>query len=38
MKNLNNMGFDPKIYNDILEKFEKIKSDAGIVPDEESQK
>ena len=25
MKNLNNMGFDPKIYNDILEKFEKIK-------------
>lgn len=38
MKNLNNMGFDPKIYNDILEKFEKIKSDAGIEPDEESQK
>ena len=38
MKNLNNMGFDPKIYNDILEKFEKIKFDAGIEPDEESQK
>ena len=38
MKNLNNIGFDPKIYNDILEKFEKIKFDAGIEPDEESQK
>ena len=38
MKNLNNMWFDPKIYNDILEKFEKIKFDAGIEPDEESQK
>lgn len=38
MKNLNNMGFDPKIYNDILEKFEKIKFDSGIEPDEESQK
>jgi hypothetical protein len=32
------MGFDPKIYDEILKHFEKIKSDTGIEPDDDYQR
>jgi dUTP pyrophosphatase len=38
MDNLNGSGFDPKAYDEILKQFEKIKSEAGIEPDEDYQK
>ncbi len=38
MDNLNGNGFDPKVYDEILKQFEKIKSEAGIEPDDDYQK
>ena len=38
MENLSEMGFDPKIYDEILKHFEKIKSDTGIEPDDDYQR
>jgi dUTP pyrophosphatase len=38
MDNLNGDGFDPNAYDEILKQFEKIKSEAGIEPDEDYQK
>jgi len=38
MDNMNELGYDPKIYEEILKQFEKIKLEAGIEPDEEYQK
>lgn len=38
MDNLNDSGFNPKMYDEILKQFEKIKSDSGIDPDDEYQK
>ena len=38
MDNLNGAGFDPNAYDEILKQFEKIKSEAGIEPDEDYQK
>ena len=35
---MNELGYDPKIYEEILKQFEKIKLEAGIEPDEEYQK
>ena len=35
MENSNQMGFDPKMYEEILKQFEKIKTEAGIEPDED---
>jgi dUTP pyrophosphatase len=32
------LGYDPKIYEEILKQFEKIKLEAGIEPDDENQK
>ena len=38
MDNMNQLGYDPKIYEEILKQFEKIKLEAGIEPDDEYQK
>jgi len=38
MDNMNQLGYDPKIYEEILKQFEKIKLEAGIEPDDEHQK
>jgi dUTP pyrophosphatase len=38
MDNMNQLGYDPKIYEEILKQFEKLKLDAGIEPDENYQK
>jgi dUTP pyrophosphatase len=38
MENYDGLGFDPKTYEEILKQFEKIKSDAGVEPDEDYQK
>ena len=38
MENLNDLGFDPKSYEEVLKQFEKIKSEAGIEPDEDYQR
>ena len=38
MDNMNQLGYDPKIYEEILRQFEKIKLEAGIEPDDEYQK
>ena len=38
MNNMNQLGYDPKIYEEILKQFEKIKLEAGIEPDDEYQK
>lgn len=38
MTNYDGLGFDPKAYEEILKQFEKIKSDAGVEPDEDYQK
>lgn len=38
MENYDGLGFDPKAYEEILKQFEKIKSDAGVEPDEDYQK
>jgi dUTP pyrophosphatase len=38
MENLNNLGFDPESYEEVLKQFEKIKSEAGIEPDEDYQR
>ena len=35
MENLNQAGFDPKMYDEILKQFEKIKTEAGVDSDEE---
>ena len=35
---MNQLGYDPKIYEEILKQFEKIKLEAGIEPDDEYQK
>ena len=35
---MNQLGYDPKIYEEILKQFEKIKLEAGIEPDDENQK
>ena len=35
---MNQLGYDPKIYEEILKQFEKIKLEAGIEPDDEHQK
>ena len=34
MENSNQMGLDPNMYEEILKQFEKIKTEAGIEPDE----
>jgi dUTP pyrophosphatase len=34
MENSNQMGLDPNMYEQILKQFEKIKTEAGIEPDE----
>ena len=34
MENLNQMGLDPKMYEEILKEFEKIKTESGIEPEE----
>ena len=34
MENSNQMGIDPNMYEEILKQFEKIKTEAGIEPDE----
>jgi len=38
MDNMNQLGYDPKIYEEILKQFDKIKLEAGIEPDDEYQK
>ena len=38
MDNMNQLGYDPKIYEEILKQFEKIKLEAGIEPDDNYQK
>ena len=38
MDNMNQLGYDPKIYEEILKQFEKIKLESGIEPDDEYQK
>jgi dUTP pyrophosphatase len=38
MDNTNQLGYDPKIYEEILKQFEKIKLESGIEPDDEYQK
>jgi len=38
MSNINEMGYDPKLYDEIVKQFEKLKLDAGIEPDENYQK
>jgi len=38
MDNSSNAGFDPKMYDEILKQFEKIKLEAGIEPDVDYQK
>ena len=38
MCNINEMGYDPKLYDEIVKQFEKLKFDAGIEPDENYQK
>jgi len=38
MENYDGLGFDPKTYEEILKQFDKIKSEAGIEPDEDYQK
>ena len=38
MDNMNQLGYDPKIYEEILNQFEKIKLESGIEPDDEYQK
>jgi dUTP pyrophosphatase len=38
MGNINEMGYDPKLYDEIVKQFEKLKFDAGIEPDENYQK
>jgi len=38
MDNMAQLGYDPKIYEEILKQFEKIKLEAGIEPDDEHQK
>jgi dUTP pyrophosphatase len=38
MDNMNQLGYDPKIYEEILKQFDKIKIEAGIEPDDEYQK
>ena len=38
MDNMNQLGYDPKIYEEILRQFEKIKLESGIEPDDEYQK
>jgi len=38
MENLNKMGLNSEMYDEILKQFEKIKSEAGIEPDDEYQK
>ena len=38
MDNMNQLGYDPKIYEEILKQFEKIKVDAGFEPEDEYQK
>ena len=35
---MNQLGYDPKIYEEILKQFEKIKLESGIEPDDEYQK
>ena len=35
---MNQLGYDPKIYEEILKQFEKIKLESGIEPDDENQK
>ena len=35
---MNQLGYDPKIYEEILKQFEKIKTEADVEPDEEYQK
>ena len=38
MENSNQMGFDPKMYEEILKEFEKIKTESGIEPEENYSK
>ena len=38
MGNINEMGYDTKLYDEIVKQFEKLKFDAGIEPDENYQK
>ena len=38
MGNINEMGYDPKLYDEIVKQFEKLKFDACIEPDENYQK
>ena len=38
MGNINEMGYYPKLYDEIVKQFEKLKFDAGIEPDENYQK
>jgi dUTP pyrophosphatase len=38
MDNMSQLGYDPKIYEEILKQFEKIKTEADVEPDEEYQK
>ena len=38
MENLNQMGLDPKMYEEILKEFEKIKTESGIEPEENYSK
>ena len=35
---MNQLGYDPKVYEEILKQFEKIKLESGIEPDDEYQK
>ena len=38
MDNMNQFGYDPKVYEEILKQFDKIKLESGIEPDDEYQK
>ena len=38
MDNMNQLGYDPKIYEEILKQFDKIKLEAGIEPDDTIKK
>ena len=35
---MNQLGYDPKVYEEILKQFDKIKLESGIEPDDEYQK
>ena len=38
MDNMNQFGYDTKVYEEILKQFDKIKLESGIEPDDEYQK